>query len=129
MEGYLSKHGFEMLRRKRWQSHPGGLIFELATCPFNADHTNGSAAFTLDDGVSGFTCKHNGCNDKTIKDIFAIFPAERSPGVELSDEWPDPAPLQPELPLVEALELEFVPESMRAVVRDVSERMQAPADF
>jgi hypothetical protein len=77
MEGYLSKHGFEVLRRKLWQSRPGGQIYELAQCPFNPDHTDGSAAFTILNGVPGFTCKHNGCCGKTIKDILAIYPADQ----------------------------------------------------
>jgi hypothetical protein len=78
MDGYLSRHAFEVLRRKPWQSHPGGLIFEVATCPFNADHTDGSAAFTLADGVPGFSCKHNGCHSKNMKDVFAAYPDEPS---------------------------------------------------
>ena len=50
MEGYLAAHGFEVLIRKPWQSRPGGLIYELAVCPLNPDHTGGSAAFTMKDG-------------------------------------------------------------------------------
>src|SRR5262249_47895600 len=68
-----SRHGFEVLRRKPWQSHPGGEIFELTWCPFNPDHKDGSAAFTLVNGRPGFTCKHDGCHGKTIKEVFAIF--------------------------------------------------------
>ncbi len=77
MEGYLSQQGFRVIRRKPWQSHPGGFVFELDQCPFNPEHTGGSAAFTFVDGVPGFTCKHNGCHGKTIKDVFATYPAEQ----------------------------------------------------
>src|SRR5580698_1675528 len=35
MDGYLARHGFEVLRRKPWQSRPGGFIFELSHCPFD----------------------------------------------------------------------------------------------
>src|ERR1700674_1780855 len=73
MDRYLAKHGFEGTRRKPWQSHPGGLVFELTRCPFNADHTDGSAAFTETNGVPGFDCKHDGCHGKAIKDIFARY--------------------------------------------------------
>jgi len=88
MEDYLSRYSLEVVRRKSWQSHAGGLIFELAVCPFNSAHTDGSAAFTLADGVPGFTCKHNGCHRKTMRDILAMYPAEPSERVL---EQPDPA--------------------------------------
>jgi hypothetical protein len=83
IEAYLSKHGFEVSRRKPWQAHAGGFIFELVECPFNPDHADGSAAFTLVKGVPGFSCKHNGCHGKTIKDVFAIFPADPNREEEL----------------------------------------------
>jgi hypothetical protein len=73
MAGYILRHGFIVIRRKPWGSHPGGFIFELDQCPFNPDHRDGSAALTLVDGVPGFSCKHNGCDGKTIKDILALY--------------------------------------------------------
>jgi hypothetical protein len=76
MEGYLAAHGFEVLIRKPWQSRPGGLIYELAVCPLNPDHTGGSAAFTMKDGKPGFRCQHNGCQGKTIKNVFDQYPAD-----------------------------------------------------
>jgi hypothetical protein len=86
LERYLTKHGFEVIQRKPWQSNPGGVIYELARCPFNADHSDGSAAFTLVKGVPGFTCQHSGCQGKAIKDVFAEFPADSAihPEVEES---------------------------------------------
>jgi hypothetical protein len=83
MDGYLAKHGFEVNRRKAWNSTPGGLIYELARCPFNPDHVGGSAAFTLAAGIPGFECRHNGCCGKTIKDVFSRYPYE-SYGTRLS---------------------------------------------
>jgi putative DNA primase/helicase len=74
MEAYLQKHKFELLKRKPWNSHHGGVILELSVCPFDANHTQGSAAFTLADGVPGFECKHNGCAGKTISDVFRRYP-------------------------------------------------------
>jgi hypothetical protein len=76
MDSYLAKHGFEVNRSKPWNSHSGGLIYELCQCPFNPDHRDGSAAFTLADGVPGFDCKHDGCTGKTIKDVFSLYPPE-----------------------------------------------------
>ncbi|MGD1092821.1 MAG: DUF3987 domain-containing protein [Bryobacteraceae bacterium] len=129
MEGYLTKHGFKVIRRKPWNSRPGGMIFELERCPFNPDHTGGSAALTFADGVPGFACKHNGCDGKTIKDVFANYPPERPPRVEVADEWPDPAPLGGVLRGVESFVQELLPASFRAHVTDVAERMQVPPDF
>jgi hypothetical protein len=79
IESYLSLHSFNVIQRKPWSSHPGGFVFELDRCPFNPDHTDGSAAFTLAGGVPGFSCKHNGCHSKTIKDVFAVYPVDPSP--------------------------------------------------
>lgn len=76
MESYLAKYGFEVLRRKSWNSHSGSEIFELVQCPFDASHTEGSAAFTIADGVPGFDCKHNGCHGKTVKDVFSVYPPD-----------------------------------------------------
>src|ERR1700729_3349907 len=61
MENYLTGHSLTVTRRKPWSSQPGGLVFELEHCPFNASHINGSAAFTVVGGVPGFRCQHDGC--------------------------------------------------------------------
>jgi hypothetical protein len=81
MDGYLALHGFEVLRRKPWSAHPGGTVIELACCPFDGAHVGGSAAFTLLDGNPGFSCQHNGCKGKTIKDVFARYPVHRQGSV------------------------------------------------
>jgi putative DNA primase/helicase len=46
-----------------------------------------------------------------------------------SDEWPDPLPIQSELPPVAPFYEDLVPVSFRPLVRDVSERMQVPLDY
>ncbi len=38
MNAYLARHSVEVIARKPWSSHPGGMIFEVARCPFNSDH-------------------------------------------------------------------------------------------
>jgi putative DNA primase/helicase len=43
--------------------------------------------------------------------------------------WPDLASLGEELPPVPVLELELLPSSLRPLIEDVSERMQAPAEY
>jgi bifunctional DNA primase/polymerase-like protein/uncharacterized protein DUF3987/primase-like protein len=46
-----------------------------------------------------------------------------------ADAWPEPAPLGDELPPVPVLDLELLPGSLRPLVEDVSERMQAPPEY
>jgi hypothetical protein len=43
--------------------------------------------------------------------------------------WPDPAPLNDELPPVDSFDLQYLPESFRPLVEDVSERTQTPPDY
>jgi hypothetical protein len=43
--------------------------------------------------------------------------------------WPKPEPMQDELPPVEAFSLNFLPESLRPLVEDVADRMQAAIEF
>jgi Protein of unknown function (DUF3987) len=46
-----------------------------------------------------------------------------------NEEWDDPQPLGDELPPVPAFPLHLLPESLRPLVADVSERMQTPPDY
>lgn len=45
------------------------------------------------------------------------------------EEWPDPLPLESELPPVESISNEMLPASFRPFVLDVAERMQTPLDY
>lgn len=45
------------------------------------------------------------------------------------DEWPDPQPIEVELPPVDPFPEEFLPEALRPWVRDIAERMQVPIDY
>jgi Protein of unknown function (DUF3987)/Bifunctional DNA primase/polymerase, N-terminal len=44
-------------------------------------------------------------------------------------DWSDPVPLGDELRSVCALDFEFLPQSFRPLIEDISERMQAPPDY
>ena len=44
------------------------------------------------------------------------------------NDWPEPAPLGGELPVVQAFDLALLPESLRPLVEDTAERMQVPVD-
>ena len=49
--------------------------------------------------------------------------------MDVVDDWPEPEPLQSALPPVMRFREEFLPESMRPLVRDIAERMQVPLDY
>jgi len=57
-------------------------------------------------------------------------PPDWLPAVDpLEGEWPDPQPLECELPPVEPITENLLPSSFRPLVSDVAERMQTPADY
>jgi len=49
--------------------------------------------------------------------------------VTTPEPWPEPEPLGEDLPAVPALDLAMLPDSLRGLVEDISDRMQTPADF
>jgi putative DNA primase/helicase len=48
---------------------------------------------------------------------------------EVADDWPEPQPIQSELPPVEAFSEDLLPDSFRPLVADVADRMQVPMDY
>jgi len=55
-----------------------GRKWELITCPFNQDHTDGCAVITqATDGKLGFKCQHHSCVAKHWKDVRALFDGPR----------------------------------------------------
>jgi hypothetical protein len=53
--------------------HEGRDRYKLDHCPFNTAHGNGEAAiFRGSDGMLGFKCMHNSCQDKTWRDVRAL---------------------------------------------------------
>lgn len=55
--------------------------------------------------------------------------ATRGPMPRARDAWPDPAPLQDELPSVQAFDEALLPEGLRAWVADIARRMSLPLDM
>ena len=53
----------------------------------------------------------------------------RRPAVVNNGKWPEPQSLGSELLPVTPLSLDFLPASLRPMIADISERMQAPPDF
>lgn len=56
-------------------------------------------------------------------------PVTASNATANSPEWPKPSPLGDDLPPVDSLALELLPQSLRPLVEDASDRMQTPPDF
>jgi hypothetical protein len=54
---------------------------------------------------------------------------ERPTRAQVWEEWPTPEPLAETLPPVLPFNLDLLPEAFRALVADVAERMQVPADY
>jgi hypothetical protein len=126
MEAYLAKHGFEIFKRKPWNSRPGALIYEMKVCPFNSSHTDGDAEFTLVDGTPGFGCHHDGCDGKSIKEVFSRYPPERSAGVAVT-EWPELIPFACKKP--DPIPTNCLPGWLGEMARAVSESTETPFDL
>ncbi len=126
LERYLSQHGFEVIKVKPWQSHPGGQIYQVGKCPFNPDHTGGSAAFLMERGRPGFRCQHDGCKGKTIRDVFAAFPPEPSTEAAVTD-WPALIPLPRKAP--DPIPANCLPSWLGDMARAVSESTETPVDL
>jgi DNA-binding transcriptional ArsR family regulator len=68
---FIATH-LQMKNERPWLE--GGRKWELEVCPFNSDHTGGSAVITQRvDGVIGFKCQHHSCIDKHWRDVRAKF--------------------------------------------------------
>jgi hypothetical protein len=123
---YLSQHGMRVLKVKPWQSHPGALIYQLEKCPFNPDHTGGSAAFLMESGKPGFRCQHDGCKGKAIKDVFAVYPPVPSADATVS-EWPLLITLARTVP--DPIPTNCLPGWLGDMARAVSEGTETPFDL
>jgi P4 family phage/plasmid primase-like protien len=68
VEAWMAKVG--LVGEKGFSSYRGGRRWTLAACPFDTNHTSGSAAiFESSDGMLGFKCQHNSCRGKGWKDV------------------------------------------------------------
>jgi putative DNA primase/helicase len=56
-------------------------------------------------------------------------PHQKAARAQAADNWPKPEPIQSELPPVQAFSENLLPDSFRALVADVRERMQVKMDF
>jgi energy-coupling factor transporter ATP-binding protein EcfA2 len=85
------------------REYQGGQKWELAECPFNPEHTNGSAVIMRSaDGVIGFKCQHNSCADRHWRDVREKFAGP--PNGNRSDQPPALIRSIEEIPLISEME-------------------------
>jgi hypothetical protein len=63
-----------------------------------------------------------------LRQFLELGPNGVPPSFAVLSEWPNPASLGETLPPVQALKLDLLPDSLRPLIEDVSERMQTPPD-
>jgi hypothetical protein len=68
---WIADHGLIVMAEKPWGD---GRLIVLDKCPFNPDHTGGSAVITESGGGTiGFKCHHNSCESKHWRDVRELF--------------------------------------------------------
>lgn len=66
IDDFLSRHNIEIYKDGIYN---GERKIVLKECPFDSSHGKDSAIFISNNGAIKFTCFHNGCSDKTWKDL------------------------------------------------------------
>jgi putative DNA primase/helicase len=76
LSGFIQRH--EQLRVRKEKLLPDGtVLYDLWACPFNPEHTKGSAGITRrPDGTLGFKCFHKTCGEKGWKELRALLEPE-----------------------------------------------------
>ena len=80
-------------------------------------------AWTAADPCACPRCGRDSCEDPSH------MPPDDHASTSRADDWPQPAPIQSELPPVHAFSEDLLPVSFRPLVCDVAERMQVPMDY
>jgi hypothetical protein len=67
VEDFITRNKIEVIRSGPWE---GGQKWNLAACPFDVSHGNGSAAlFQFQNGAIAFKCFHNSCSARRWPDV------------------------------------------------------------
>ena len=104
----------------------GGHRWVFKVCPWNSDHTNGSAFLAqLSNGAISAGCHHNGCKAKGWHDLRDVV----EPDWRTQRDWPEPTPLPSAIPAVMPFDADLLPEAFRPWIVDIAERVQCPPDF
>ncbi len=132
VEGFLLQHGLAVTRIAPWQ---GGTKWVLNVCPFNSEHTNGSAfILRFPSGAVDAGCHHNGCNGKRwheLRDILEPGWRERGPQRQ-SRSTGSQAPAKPRAKRVKPFvpfPVDALPEPLRAYVTVASKAIGCDPTF
>jgi hypothetical protein len=78
VEKFIARHSIAV-RRGPISWNGSGRKWELESCPFNPEHTGGSAVITQGgDGKLGFKCQHQSCTDQHWQQLRAHFEEQRA---------------------------------------------------
>jgi hypothetical protein len=71
LQEFINQHQLKVRKEKLLPE--GGKLYELETCPFNSEHTNGSAFIVQSPaGELSFKCHHNSCDGKRWPELRAL---------------------------------------------------------
>ena len=102
------------------------------TCIWDSSHTIGAFTILNPDGRITSKCKHDSCQNQNTETMLATIGSQYRPLALMAaaDEngWatPRPIPIGNELPIFDP---DYLPDSLRPFVQDVSERMRVPMDL
>jgi hypothetical protein len=136
LDAFLAKCQIGVRNVKPWGN---GKRWLLAQCAFNPDHKDGSAyVVQFGNGAIAAGCHHNSCQGLGWKELRAkVDPTGAAtsgssgsgPGGAAEISWPDPQPLNDELPPVKLFDPALLPAVFRGWVVDIADRVQCPMDF
>lgn len=131
IERYIAPMGWQIRGPFPSPEQIGGLAWAVEDgCPFDRAYVGGNTRFGVNrDGAAFFKCFC--CDDKYHwADFKALVGASpRTASAFTDNAWPEPTPLEGELPPVKAFDERLLPEAFRPLVCDVADRMQVPIDF
>lgn len=83
LSSWISENGIVAEKKARWKGIADRYI--LNPCPFDSNHTNQSAyIIQFDNGAIIAGCHHNGCKDKTWRDLRNLYQKESAHPIESS---------------------------------------------
>ena len=130
LDQWIAERGLGVRGPEPWQ---GGRRWVFDVCPWNPQHTNGSAfIIQQSSGAIGAGCHHNDCSGRgwhELRDViepgWRVRRAEKPTGTGKHAAKQEAPVLSP----VPAFAADLLPDAMRPWVEDIAERMQCPLDF
>ncbi len=139
LDQWIGRHGLDVTGPQPWQG--SGLRWVFNVCPWNSDHTNGSAFIVRwPNGKIGAGCHHDSCKGKDWQALRGLVePGRREKQKQTKGQqdtaataptsWPVPQPLPDDKPSVTQFDFNLLPATLRPWIHDIAERIQCPPDF